>query len=85
LLSNDIQSVLAVAREEKQPVHANEIIKRSYDFGFLLCTDKNGAVVKIILPENNNIIASQISTLSSHRKAIDRRSEKENREFGYRT
>lgn len=72
LVSNDLQSVLAVAKEEKMPTDAKEIVyvnyydrfeKQEHDspsIGILLCTDKNDAVVKITLPENsNNIIASK--------------------------
>jgi hypothetical protein len=53
LLSNDKESVLAVAKNEKLP-HESPTI------GILLCANKNDSAVKFTLPENNKqIIASQ--------------------------
>lgn len=94
LLSNDVQAVLKVARSEKLPSQAQEIIKdpmvleffglkreEAYyekDFenpsiGILLCADKNDAVVKITLPENNtSILASKYQLyLPSERQLIE--------------
>ncbi len=48
LLSNDVKNVLAVAKNEKPTI------------GILLCAEKNNAVVKFTLPENNQtILASE--------------------------
>lgn len=52
-------------RFEKQDFENNTI-------GILLCTDKNDAVVKITLPENNNIIASKYQLyLPTEQQLID--------------
>ena len=73
LMSNDKESVLAVAKGEQQPSEARELIKdpmileflglkreSAYYVGILLCTEKNNTLVKFSLPKGEkNIVASK--------------------------
>jgi len=60
LLSNDKESVMAVARSQRLPELPHEIVKDPMISFFLLCAKKNNEMVKLSLPQNNrSIMASQ--------------------------
>jgi len=60
LLSNDKESVMAVARSQRLPELPHEIVKDPMISFFLLCAKKNNEMVKLSLPQNNrSILASQ--------------------------
>lgn len=60
LLSNDKDSVMAVARKERLPELPHEIVKDPMISFFLLCARKNNEMVKLSLPQDNrSIMASQ--------------------------
>lgn len=66
LMSNDKESVLAVARKQKLQMYVNyyDRIEKLPDenptIGILLCTQKNDTLVRMTLPENNKtILASE--------------------------
>ena len=96
LISNDKESVMAVAREEKVPTTATEIIKdpmyleflgyeKSEDekptIGILLTPSKNHTVVELSLPKENNIYASEYQLYLPKKELLENEVEKWVTEF----